>query len=420
VYYGNLRDTARGSGGRFLYSAPIASGGSGPSEHRAIAEDRRGKETQKLRMTPTARYFCGERLQLAREFRGWTQKQLGDEVAASHALISQYENGKKKDPGSDLAEAFGSVLGFETEFFYRPVEDPFLEEECNFRHLRSASERIKNRVRAHATLIGMVVSRLRKQFRFPDLDIPKIPASTVEEIELAAEGSRQHWKISPDGPILQIGRLLERAGVVIVQHLVDTRTIDAFSREGRSTLIFLNKSLPFPSRWIFDIGHECGHLVMHHGLHTGTVETELAANKFAGALLLPRRVFAREFQIATFSWKHIFDLKRRWRVSAAAIVRRAYDLSLIGAVTYRRAFQYMSAQGWKTNGEPHEPEFQEPESLLTAMNRLGPDVDLTMDQLRRELCFTPETFREVTGFSVPEPKRVKPDILHFPSAEEAM
>ena len=155
---------------------------------------------------------------------------------------------------------------------------------------------------------------------------------------------------------------------------------------------------------------------MHHGLHTGTAETELAANRFAAALLMPRRAFAREFQ--TFSWKHIFDLKRRWRVSASAIVRRAYDLKLIGAVTYRRAFQYMSAQGWKTNGEPHEPEFQEPESFSTAMRQLGADGGLTIDQLRGELYFTPETFQEVTGFSVPEPKRLNPDILRFPRAEE--
>jgi Zn-dependent peptidase ImmA (M78 family)/transcriptional regulator with XRE-family HTH domain len=371
-------------------------------------------------MTPKVECFCGERLRLAREYRGLTQGQLGNEVAASHALVSQYENGKKKDPGSDLTEAFGAVLGFEPGFFFRPVEDPFLEEECNFRHRRSASEKIKNRVRAHATLIGMVVSRLRGHLQFPRLDVPKVPGITDEDIELAAERSRQHWKISPDGPILQISRLLERAGVVIVPHLVDSKEIDAFSREGRSTIIFLNKSVPWASRWIFDIGHECGHLVMHDGISTGTVETEKAADRFAGALLLPRKAFAREFRLAGFSWKHIFDLKKRWRVSAAAIVVRAYQLRLMDAVTYRRAFQYMSAQGWRTNGEPCEPEFQEPELLSAAMAQLGSGVDLTMDQLRRELYFTPETFLEVTGFSVPEQKSMKPDILRFPRTEEAV
>jgi Zn-dependent peptidase ImmA (M78 family)/DNA-binding XRE family transcriptional regulator len=367
-------------------------------------------------MLPVSERFSGQRLQLAREFRGRTQKQLGDDVAASHALISQYEAGKKKDPSPDLGEALGSVLGFEPEFFYQPIVDIFREEECSFRHRRTAPERLKSRVRAHATLIGMVIERLRTQFRFPKLDLPKANASSEEEIELAAERSRQHWGISLDGPILQIARLLERAGVVVVPHLVDSVKIDAFSRNGRTTLIFLNKAIPSTSRWTFDIGHECGHLIMHNGIHTGTEETERAADRFASALLMPRRAFAREFQMEPFSWNHIFELKKRWRVSAAAIVRRSYDLRLIGAVTYRRAFQYMSAQGWRTKGEPHEPEFQEPELLGTAIGHLGSDVELTIDQLCHELHFTAETFYDVTGVRVPEPERRKPGVIQFPNA----
>src|ERR1039458_2305214 len=89
---------------------------------------------------PTEAFF-GERLQLAREFRSMTQKQLGDEVAASTALISLCETGKKKDPAADLVEACGSVLGFEPAFFYGTVHDVFRENECSFRHRRSAPER---------------------------------------------------------------------------------------------------------------------------------------------------------------------------------------------------------------------------------------------------------------------------------------
>src|ERR1700726_2303225 len=116
-------------------------------------------------MPVRSRVFVGQRLQLAREFRDWTQKQLGDAVAASHSIISLCETGKKKDPASDLVEAFGSVLGFEPEFFYNTVEDAFLEDECSFRHRRSPPERTKTQIRAHATLIGMVVERLRSQFK---------------------------------------------------------------------------------------------------------------------------------------------------------------------------------------------------------------------------------------------------------------
>jgi len=356
-------------------------------------------------------FFIGERLQLAREFRGLTQKQLGDEVAASPALISLCETGKKKDPAADLIEAYGFVLGFAPPFFYRAVDDPFRESECSFRHRRTTPERLKSQIRAHATLIGMVIEKLRLLFKFPQVNVPQVPVSDVEDIELAAEQCRKHWDLGLDTPVVHIGRVLEHAGVVIVPHVVKSTKVDAFSRLGRTTIIFLNQAIPSTSRWTFDISHECGHLVMHQGIHTGTIETEAQADRFASALLMPRRAFAREFGMKSFSWEYIFDLKKRWKASAAAIVRRAYDLGLLGAVGYRRAFQYMSFKGWRTNGEPFEPAFQAPELLTTALSALGTQVQLTLWSLCQELHFLPDTFRDVTGVSVPTPQTKLATIL---------
>src|SRR2546429_9795203 len=104
--------------------------------------------------------FWGERLQIAREFKQLTQKTLADKVAASPALISLCE-ASRKSPAPDLVQAFGEVLGFEAEFFFHEIEDLFHEEQCSFRHKRSAQERLKAKIRAHATLIGMVIGRLR-------------------------------------------------------------------------------------------------------------------------------------------------------------------------------------------------------------------------------------------------------------------
>jgi len=356
--------------------------------------------------------FWGERLQVAREFKGLSQKELSDEVAASPALVSLCEAGKK-NPSRDLVEAFGAVLGFEPEFFYFEIKDVFREEQCSFRHRRSTPERIKNKIRAHATLVGLVIEHLRSSFRFPAQDIPEVPASlsSAEEIEAAAEKSRSYWKLSLDSPIMQVGRVLERAGVIVVPHLSEeVRKVDAFSRCGPTAIIILNQSIKSTSRWNFDIAHECGHLVMHKGIHTGSLETEAAADRFASAFLMPRNVFAREFHASpSFSWPHIFALKRRWRTSAAAIVRRAYELRLLGAVEYRKAYKYMAWKKWPTLGEPEEPSFQAPELLVTALDSLGTKVKMTLEALRKELHFTAETFKEVTGVIVPsESNRLRP------------
>ena len=349
--------------------------------------------------------FWGERLHIAREFRGKTQQQLGQEVSASDSLISLCENGRKKDPAPDLIEACGAVLGFERSFFYGRLDDVFREDQCSFRHRRSTPERMKAQIRAHGTLIGLVIEKLRWLFKFPALDIPRISAISSEEIEAAAELCRNHWGLGLDRPLLQVGRALERAGAILIPHVVSTSKVDAFSRNGRTTIIFLNQSKPSPSRWNFDIAHECGHLVMHSEVQTGSMETEKAADRFASAFLMPRKAFAREFvTMGIFSWGHIFDLKKRWQASAQAIVRRAYDLGLLGAVGYRQAYKYMSAMGWRSQGEPSEPRFQQPELLSTALASLGQNgIDLTLSGLCNQLHFSPETFRDVVGVSVPAP-----------------
>jgi len=358
--------------------------------------------------------FSGARLQLAREFKGLTQMQLGEQVAASHALISFYEAGKRKDPALDLVEAVGTVLGFEPAFFYGRLEDVFEEGQCSFRHKRKSTERLKDQIRARATLGGMVIAQLRKLFKFPNLDVPEISASSNDEIEAASERCRLHWGLGIDGPLLQISRVVEHAGIVVLRNVIKTTDIDAFSRIGPTTVIFLNQMIPSPSRWTFDIAHECGHLVMHRGIATGGIETERAADRFGSAFIMPRKAFGREFTSAVFSFRHVFDLKKRWRASAAAIVRRAYDLGLLNAVQYRRAFQYMSLKGW-TKGEPFEPKvFQQPELMDSALGSLGTRVPMTREALCHDLHFQPETFTEITGLPMVTRNAFTPaDVLPF-------
>jgi Zn-dependent peptidase ImmA (M78 family)/transcriptional regulator with XRE-family HTH domain len=360
--------------------------------------------------------FVGERLQLAREFRGITQTQLGGKVVASPALVSLLERNKKvQEPPEDLVRAFSEVLDFQVAFFYEAIADPFKEEECNFRHRRTAPEKIKSRVRAHATLLGEVVSRLSTQFSFPAYNVPVMPAPSLASVEQCAEECRQHWKIGLDSPIVHVGRVLENAGVPIITGIVDAKKIDAFSRKGKTTLVFLNKYVQSSSRWTFDLSHECGHLVMHSGLQTGSKETEAEADRFASAFLLPERAFRREFGTAKrLSWPHLFELKRRWRVSLGAIVRRAYDLGLIGALTYRQSYQYMTFKGW-THGEPQEPTFQDPELFVPALMGLGHRVKMTLHDLCNDLHFSKKTFAEVTGVAVPDQPDDSRGVLKFPT-----
>ena len=358
--------------------------------------------SERLVHSPSAA-FWGERLQLVREFRTYTQKEMGDLLGVSHSLISDYEKGKRF-PSADLLNTMSAKTGFLPDFFLRRIEDPFLESQCSFRHRRNTAGRLKDQVRAQATLLGIIVSSFKSMMRFPEFDVPSITASTFTELEAAAEQCRVHWGLDTDAPILQVGRVLERAGVVIVPSTVDTTKIDAFSRRGKNSMIFLNRGAGTrPSRWNFDLAHECAHLVAHRDIPTGSLETEQAADQFASAFLLPARSFGREFRTRRFEWRHIFELKQRWQVSAAAIVRRARD---------------MSFKKWRTKGEPYEPTFQEPELFLGAINALLKSKKKTLAELCAEVGFSQTVFNEITGIQAQESAQLG-SLLIFPSSATA-
>lgn len=259
-----------------------------------------------------------------------TQSVLGKEVSASGASISYYETGKQSEPPVDLVEAWGEVLGFDSDFFFEPIHDPFRDEECSFRHRRTAPGHLKTRARAFGTLIGSVVDYLKTRLELPEYDVVPVKTGTTgrEGIEAAAQACRAHWKLGLDTPITNMGRALENAGIPVVKTLASTEKVDAFSRQGKTPLVIVNTFKESPSHWVFDMAHELGHFVCHANQITGSVETEREADAFASAFLLPARAFAREFKSAPFSWEHMFQLKARWNVSLAAMLVRAYGLGL--------------------------------------------------------------------------------------------
>lgn len=358
--------------------------------------------------------FYGQRLRIAREFWGMTQGQLGQQVVASVALISQYESGKKREPAPDFLKACGDVLGFAPGFFCAPVKDVFREEECSFRHLGTTPERVKTKVLAHATLIGLVIEALRSRRCLPPINVPRATATNYDGIEIAAESCRQYWNLALDVPVVDIKEVLEGAGVTIINHLVESKVVDTFSRyTATMAIIFPNHEIRSGSVRNFELARELGHLVMHRGVRTGNKETEDASNLFARAFLMPREVFAREFSELPFSWEHVFEMKKHWNASTTAIVARAYDLGLLGAVEFRKANKHISNRKLSQK-EPHEQQFQQSVLFEDVLNGLAKKAALSIDppieKFCQELFFTPAMFRAVTGMDIPSKDKEIPKL----------
>lgn len=343
--------------------------------------------------------FKGSRLRLARHLRGWTLKELAGKVAVSTSLLSHFENGRR-EPQLEILEALGATLGFEPGFFMRPSPEPFLEEECSFRRKSVTPQFAKRKVLAHGTLLSELISYLRAELDLPDLDVPEQPGTSMEEAEEAARHCRAYWQLGLGAPLAHVGRVLERAGVVLLAIDTGDERIDAFSRWGEESVVVLNRTKGSASRLRFDLAHELGHLVMHRQTEPGTPDTEDQAHRFASAFLMPREGFARDFNsLPRLDWPNLFELKRHWMVSVGAIVRRAYDLELINAAQYRRFNQYIRAKGWH-KGEPQEPEEESPELLGAALQAMRFDLGRSLTDVAEDLGWTLGTMEDLTGIEI--------------------
>lgn len=350
--------------------------------------------------------FNGDRLRLLRQFGEYTQTDFANLIAVAQPTVADYER-FIKEPTATVVEAIAAVGQVSPEFLFDQDDERFAEEEYNFRKRLTATERLKKKVAAQASLFAIVVRQLKTRVRFPELDIPSFPADSGDAVEESAERARTHWGLGLEGPITNMTRLLERSGVVVAEAEEETATkVDAFSRFGQTSVVVLNTAKESASRSFFDTAHETGHGILHFRRSPKPLDVrEKEAERFAGAFLMPRRAFTKDFWAAgsSVTWAKLFELKRRWGTSLAAIIYRAYQLGLLDAAAYRSAFRALSRRGWRT-AEPEEREPEKPELFSWALREYCKVTKQTTADFVRELHFGPGLFRAVTGVEGTDPK----------------
>ena len=349
--------------------------------------------------------FEPKRLRLARTFFGLAQGELGERVGASRQFVHQLESGLRA-PSSEMVDALAAALLVEGGFFYRTVDSEISQENCNFRSLQSSRVRDLEQVISHGALLAELLLLLEEELEFPEPNFPRIKVSDLEGVEKAAERARTHWSLTIDQPIVSTIRVAENAGAVVIKFLGVASEIDALSVYRSRPLIIRSSEKESPSRLRFDVAHEIGHLVMHQeGKPIEHEELETQAHRFASAFLLPRKAFVREFPRGRrLDWQTIFAIKRKWSVSAQAILRRARDLELIDAAQYRSGNIFISKQGYKRK-EPYEPaEAERPEMLRTALIALQESKGMLPKDVARKLGIQPVLLGNLLGLPIPDLK----------------
>lgn len=313
--------------------------------------------------------FNPARLVLAREARGLQKNELAERVELTPSAVSQIEMGKIR-PSAETLLRLALALRVRPEFFAAASAPTIAAEHCHFRRLRSATQAEQRRVRAAGALLLEVVRHLEGLVELPPETITPLAAQVddAEDVERLAERVRAEWELGL-GPLSDVVALLELHGVLPVEVEGHSERLDAFSTwAGHRPLVFLSTGKGSASRRRFDAAHELGHLLMHVDVAPGDTALERQADAFASALLLPRTTFAAECP-ERLSWPRLQELKRRWKVSLAAMVRRAYDLGIYSEATYRRGYMQLNQRGWREN-EPAEPRMERPRLLRDVVTLL--------------------------------------------------
>jgi len=372
--------------------------------------------------------FDGGNVRLARLVHGFSLDDVAQRVGKTRQFIHKIESGQAI-PSGDLADHLADALQVSAEFFHIAHTAPIVEESVHFRKLVSTKSTVKQIAVAKAEMLRRVVDVLDDLLDLPPVNFRESPdASTASEIERAAEIARSEWGLG-SGPIANMTRLAEHAGAVITTFAGVSSQVDALSVPLKRPIIVRNEAKESACRMRFDIAHEIGHLVLHVGRTTGDRVSEQQANRYAGALLLPRIMMGKFFprpRHGRLDWAGLSDFKLTWKVSKAAVLYRAHQLGLIDENQYRTGFITLKRTGEAVHERedsqiPQEPPELVQSSLHILQKQAGMSLQALAERLRisdkllQNLLQLPESPAPEAENIVPPPQSSK--VLLFPGQE---
>jgi len=300
--------------------------------------------------------FNPDMLILARESRGITQTELAERVGVTQGKISKFESGMLAVSTEEAARIARS-LDYPSSFFYQPDKLAGCGSICDYYRKRKSLPHMElKRLQARANLMRLYTkallyrAELDTPLKFHRMDIADYEAGSTQIAQLL----RNSWNVAM-GPVRNLIGTIEDAGGIVFKMDFGTPQIDAISNwpKGMPPLFYVNASNP-PDRMRFTLCHEIGHLVMHY-VPTNDMEGE--ADRFAAEFLMPAAEISSQLHELTLP--KLAALKEYWRVSMAALIRRAHDLGRIDDRRYRNLFTEMSRRGYRLQ-EPGEVPAEEP------------------------------------------------------------
>lgn len=302
------------------------------------------------------RQFNGSRLEMARVYRGIGAKELAENIGVNRQTISMYENSKLTNPEIATLQKISNELHFPVKFFLENCPIEIKDSPTYFRSLLTTGKRYHKEQEAKLQLIKIIYEYLSEYLTFQPTNLPVIDKDA--DIEDIASALRDCWGLGRK-PIDNLVYKAESNGLIVIDFDSSSGDVDAFSHKvytnNRETfLIGYSRNKCTAARIHFDIAHELGHILLHDWDQSieniekeDFKELEQEAHSFASAFLLPRDEFIADIGKYAGNLAYYVEMKKRWKVSISAMIRRSFNLGLISSDEYQRLMRNMQKQGIK-------------------------------------------------------------------------
>ncbi|SDE82155.1 Zn-dependent peptidase ImmA, M78 family [Dyadobacter soli] len=326
-------------------------------------------------------------LPVAREARSFTQEQLVERIPnLTQGNYSKMEKGLLQ-PTPDTLSNIANALNFPIEFFFH--NRSFYNQTEYYYRKRSTMPR-KHQIKLEATfdISRIWIEELLSSVEIPEFRLPPIKVREDNSPEDIARKVRTFLNV-PRGPIDKLVSLMEKSGIIVfflndAPEKFDGTTIVTSSGQN---IIVINSCFP-NDRKRFTIAHEFFHIIAHmpHGpLADDDRDPEDEANRFASEFLMPELDIRRE--LINFKFSMLGDLKLRWMMSKAAILKRAHTLKFIDSNKYKNFMIELSRSGERKTENLRVP-LDEPRILKMIVDTYTSHLGYTLEDLCKSIAIS--------------------------------
>ena len=345
----------------------------------------------------------GERLKVAREAHWMTQAELSKASGVPASTISKIEQGMYRSDADRFASQLAVALDLPSSFL---SDDPLPDVPAGrYRKQSKASAKLQKSVIAHAKQVAAVMAEADTRYKIRSTTLVPLDSGSPmldNPVEIASE-LRELLGISQEGPVGNMTRACERAGIAVVNLPIfdldeplsdssekpeDTKHFSGFSmwpglggdHKGRP-IILLSSVLPGDVQRA-TIAHELAHVYVHtRNRDVNDKTAEAQAWQIGDLVAVPLKEAREILSDGRVTLDRLKRMKLRYGVSVKLLITYCAHNGIINQEKSTSLYKQYTSRGWN-KGEPFEQIRENAKFFPSVLRRMQEDgLDIGLNRL---------------------------------------